>query len=126
MHWPSFLTGVAVLPALAVAAGLLVLLSHRGSVRSVKCDACDWRFAGLADNHGRLGEPDQQLYRPVWIRARVSEGWHDQVLTRSRVHRAAWTANFESLAPGGSLHQRMLPMAPRYGVRGRDHDHSAS
>ena len=127
MDWASYGWGVATLPILALVLLLLFLvgleLFGRVENRGVKCDRCDWRFAGLDENYGRLGSvPDEELNHPTYVHAHLSALWHDQVVTRTSRHREAWTLWFDALSPSSSIRERYLPYSKRMGVRGRTYD----
>ncbi|MBC9927258.1 hypothetical protein [Leucobacter sp. cx-169] len=121
--WAPYLLGVATIPGLIVLGALGYLLARRDGDRAAKCDHCDWRFAGLAENFDR---DDISLIsahrrkRPMRAHAAVSEYWHNAVVNRTRKHRAAWTAFMES--PEGAPWRAMeAPYASRLGTKGHQH-----
>ncbi len=64
--WPSYLLGMATLPALALLAATALLLVARTGSRGIKCNVCAWPFAGLSDNMDRIGrEPDENVNLPA-------------------------------------------------------------
>ncbi|MHA3723741.1 hypothetical protein ACXR2T_07665 [Leucobacter sp. HY1910] len=126
MHWPSFWWGAAAvaagLPAATALMWVLAMLFLPGPDRGMKFHACEWRFAGLADNYGVLGRvPRAHLSRPIGIHAFASRVWHDLVIRRTKKHRAAWTARYESLAEGSSLRAHERQWAKRNGTKGHEH-----
>lgn len=118
--WPSYLLGMATLPALAVLVAIVLLIIARTGSRGIKCDVCAWRFAGLRDNMDRIGrEPGEALNHPFEVHALASTFWHDHVISRTPSHRAAWTERFETSS--AFQQERMLPYATRMGKRGHTH-----
>ena len=119
--WPSYLLGLATLPAIAVAVILVLSLTARTGSRATRCDVCAWSFAGLRANTHRLGHvPDGELNHPFEVHALLSEWWHDAVVMRTRAHRAAWTSRFEDSS--NFRRERMLPHARRNGSKGHLHE----
>lgn len=119
-HWPSYLLGLATLPALALLTVTVLLLVARTGSRGISCDVCDWPFAGLRDNMNRIGrEPDEALNHPFEVHALTSTFWHDRVISHTLNHRAAWTEQFDTSS--AFQQERMLPYAPRMGKRGHTH-----
>lgn len=123
-HWPSYLLGLATLPVLALLAVTVLVLVARTGSRGISCDVCAWPFAGLRENMDRIGQgPDEVLNHPFEVHVLASTYWDDQVVSRTRAHRAAWNERFETSS--AFQQERMLPSATRMGERGRTRQVSA-
>lgn len=124
IDWPSFLMGLAVIPALLVVAALVLFIIGilQPSATNTKCDVCDWAFAGLAENYDRhVFPPNPKANKVPVVIAWLSIAWHGNYVSRTKKHRAAWTKSFEAYSPGGSIREMRLKFAKRMGTKGHMH-----